>query len=128
MLEVENAAAVRESQGTPEVREAPPVRSPDEGSCEERSGEDSLVSGPRPPKEPVIIEDEVIDQIWDEYDADGSGDLDKEETRRFVAEVAGEEFDEEAFVRLFDEFDDDKSGTIEKGEMKQFISALLNSG
>jgi hypothetical protein len=31
----------------------------------------------------------VIEQIWDTYDADKSGDLDKEETWRFVKDTLG---------------------------------------
>lgn len=29
----------------------------------------------------------MIDQIWDTYDEDGSGTLDKEETKRFVMDT-----------------------------------------
>jgi hypothetical protein len=29
----------------------------------------------------------MIDGIWQEYDEDGSGDLDKEETRKFVDQI-----------------------------------------
>ena len=31
--------------------------------------------------------EDVIERIWDKYDADKSGDLDKEETRYFVNEI-----------------------------------------
>ena len=43
---------------------------------------------------------DAIDKIWDKYDVDKSGDLDKEETRNFVQEIlrkngSGQELDDE---------------------------------
>ncbi len=72
----------------------------------------------------------IVDQIWERYDDDGSGGLDKEETRAFVKDTFGElcndeEESEIAFDNLFDEFDADKSGAIEKNEMTDFIKRLL---
>ena len=31
----------------------------------------------------------VIDQLWDTYDIDGNGSLDKEETKKFVQDTIG---------------------------------------
>ena len=50
--------------------------------------------------------DGLIDQIWEQYDADGSGELDKEETRKFVSDTLGNlggggEFSDEAFDEVF---------------------------
>lgn len=72
----------------------------------------------------------VIDQIWDTYDVDESGSLDKEETRRFVQDTLGklgsdDEFSEEAFDQVFLTFDTDESGFVEKDEMVFFIMQLL---
>ena len=72
----------------------------------------------------------VIDQIWDTYDVDKSGALDKEETKRFVQDTlgnlgSGDEFSEEAFTEVFSTFDKDNSGTVEKDEMVVFIKQLL---
>merc|ERR1711908_187566 len=72
----------------------------------------------------------VIDQIWDTYDKDKSGALDKEETKKFVQDTlgnlgSGDEFSDEAFDEVFATFDKDGSGTVEKGEMVVFIKQLL---
>ena len=41
----------------------------------------------------------MINQIWDKYDKDNSGSLDKEETKQFVIDTMMEEgeFDDESF-------------------------------
>ena len=72
----------------------------------------------------------VIDQIWDTYDVDKSGALDKEETKKFVQDTlgnlgSGDEFSQEAFDEVFQTFDKDNSGTVEKAEMVVFIKQLL---
>ena len=72
----------------------------------------------------------VIDQIWDTYDADKSGALDKEETKKFVQDTLGgldsnDAFSDEAFDEVFATFDKDNSGTVEKDEMVGFIKQLL---
>ena len=72
----------------------------------------------------------VIDQIWDTYDVDKSGALDKEETKKFVQDTlgnlgSGDEFSQEAFDEVFATFDKDNSGTVEKSEMVIFIKQLL---
>ena len=70
-----------------------------------------------------------VDDIWAEYDQDGNGNLDKEETKRFVKKTlsemsGGEEFSDEDFEACFKEFDKDGSGTIEKDEMAVFIKKV----
>ena len=72
----------------------------------------------------------VIDQIWETYDVDKSGALDKEETQKFVQDTlgnlgSGDEFSTEAFDEVFSTFDKDGSGTVEKNEMVVFIKQLL---
>ena len=52
----------------------------------------------------------IVDEIWNLYDIDNSGTLDKDETRRFVQEYIPDmknewEFDEVAFGRLFIDVD-----------------------
>ena len=64
-----------------------------------------------------------------EVQADGSGALDKEETKRFVKNTLSEmgdggEFSEADFEACFREFDKDGSGTIEKEEMAIFIKKV----
>ena len=68
----------------------------------------------------------VINQYWHKYDEDGSGELDKDETKKFVQEAIGgmggaDEFTSEAFDAIFETFDKDGSGTIEKDEMIEFL-------
>ena len=72
-----------------------------------------------------------VDDIWQEYDKDNSGELDKEETKAFVkktlcdmADGDGGEFSEEDFDACFKEFDKDGNGTIEKDEMAIFIKKV----
>ena len=50
--------------------------------------------------------DGLIDQIWEQYDVDLSGALDKEETRKFVTDTLGNlgsggDFSDEAFDEVF---------------------------
>ena len=69
--------------------------------------------------------EEVVNEIWEKYDADGNGALDKEETRNFIGETLGMVNSDKGFNEVFEEvfatFDKDKSGTIEKNEMADLI-------
>jgi len=70
-----------------------------------------------------------VDDIWKEYDKDGSGALDKSETKKFVKNTLKEMddsavFSDEDFEQCFKEFDKDGSGTIEKEEMAIFIKKV----
>ena len=72
-----------------------------------------------------------VDDIWNQYDKDGNGHLDKEETRKFVQNTlvemsggSGDDFSDEDFEACFKEFDKDESGTIEKDEMAVFIKKV----
>ena len=71
-----------------------------------------------------------VDDIWAEYDKDGNGNLDKEETKAFVKKTLcdmsddGGEFSDDDFEACFKEFDKDGSGTIEKDEMAVFIKKV----
>ena len=69
-----------------------------------------------------------VDNIWAEYDKDGSGKLNKEETKAFVKfnlSCSGEEeFPDEEYEACFAEFDKNGSGTIEKDEMAAFIKKV----
>ena len=42
-----------------------------------------------------------VDEIWQVYDEDNSGSLDKEETRNFVKHTLGSQLEEEEFNALF---------------------------
>ena len=43
----------------------------------------------RPMSAEEIAIKELVDQMWDIYDVDNSGSLDKEETKRFVRDILG---------------------------------------
>ena len=73
-----------------------------------------------------------IDQLWEKYDDDNSGYLDKDETRVFIKEsIEGLAFEEmtedekdlsdQAFEACFDKIDTDQNGVIDKDEMMEFI-------
>ena len=68
----------------------------------------------------------AVNEIWGEYDADGSGQLDKSECKRFIASTlssAGQniEISDHDFEQCFTEYDADSSGQISKAEMSNFI-------
>ena len=74
-----------------------------------------------------VVIAKCVQEIWQEYDDDNSGSLDKEETRQFVKntlgdmDAGGKGMSDEEFEQCFIEFDEDGSGTIEKHEMIAFI-------
>ena len=68
-----------------------------------------------------------VDEIWETYDVDCSGELDKEETHRFVKHTLAGVIDEdqdEAIEHVFNEFDEDGSGLIDRKEMILFIKKV----
>ena len=75
-----------------------------------------------------VIE-KCVNDIWQEYDKDGNGYLDKEETKAFVKNTLSEmndnaSIEDQDFEDTFKEFDKDGSGTIEKDEMAAFIKKV----
>ena len=80
----------------------------------------------------------IVDEIWEDYDKDGSGFLDKAEVMQFLKDSAARlsegfggdqevEVDEESFEEAFTAFDKDGSGTMAKGEMVNFMNELYGS-
>ena len=60
---------------------------------------------------------EAVDSIWQKYDKDNSGQLDRDETMKLFKKTLNElgeteEFDEQYFEKAFEAFDKDGSGTI----------------
>ena len=63
-----------------------------------------------------------VDEIWEVFDADNSGQLDKKETQRFVRHTLGQlqgddledQFTNEEFEQCFKQFDVDGSGLIDR--------------
>ena len=74
---------------------------------------------------------QFIEDTWFKYDKDGNGELDKEETRKFMNEAiksinpSYKDSDEE-FEKVFNLCDADNSGYIDKEEMNLFIKTLLS--
>ena len=73
----------------------------------------------------------IVDDIWQKYDADNSGALDREETKAFMENTLKEmspdstdTINDEDFDVTFKEFDKDNSGSIERGEMAAFIKKV----
>ena len=76
-----------------------------------------------------IVIEKCVEDIWKEYDKDNSGELDKEETKKFVMNTLKEMSDEgtfsdDDFDACFKEFDKDGSGLIDKSEMAAFIKKV----
>ena len=72
----------------------------------------------------------IIDQIWNTYDVNQDGALDKEEIINFVHDTlgnlgAGDEFTDEAYDEVFAGFDKDKNGKVDKHEVDIFIKQML---
>lgn len=85
--------------------------------------------------EEISIEEVVqntIQEIWDNFDKDKSGFLDKNEAKQFVKSTLMEvgdngEFSETEFEKCFKEFDKDGNGKITKEEMKAFIMRVAGA-
>lgn len=70
--------------------------------------------------------EEAVEKIWNEFDKDKNGVLDKKELRPFVKLVCqglpdGTEFDESEFEKLFADLDENGDGVISKEEIKSFL-------
>lgn len=75
---------------------------------------------------------EIVDTIWEKYDADGNGYLDKEETWKLAQETLGllnpedtQEIQRQAFDSIYSQIDADGSGKIVKLEMAHFVKKIL---
>lgn len=72
---------------------------------------------------------EVVEVVWNTYDKDGSGSLDKKESFAFVSDAVGQlgggAINEEGFNEAFAAIDDDGSGCLTKGEMARFIQKMM---
>ena len=64
----------------------------------------------------------AVDDVWDQYDANDNGVLEKDECRRMITDILetfGKEdcFNEQIFSDAFDHLDDDGDGDIEKEQV-----------
>ena len=78
---------------------------------------------------------DCVDEIWEHYDEDGNGTLDKSECKAFIMSAIeemgvgpdNEVFNENDFEECFKKVDVDKNGTIDKEEMFKFIKIASGS-
>ena len=72
---------------------------------------------------------QIVEEMWKQFDMDGSGDLDKEETRDMLKHICAQnkkKFKEDAFESTYLLIDRDMSGKIDKTEMMIFVKSLLD--
>ena len=64
----------------------------------------------------------AVDRVWDTYDANDNGVLEKDEVRRMITDILEtfgqqERFDEDTFSNAFDVIDHDRDGDIEREQV-----------
>ena len=72
---------------------------------------------------------QTVEAVWSNYDTDGNGFLDRDETFNFVLDSLrsmGQEANltREAFEEAFAEYDADGTGKISKGEMAAYLKKV----
>ena len=71
-----------------------------------------------------------VDAVWDKYDADKNGTLEKAECLNFLRdtfkEVFGSEQTDEQLESTFNMVDTNKNGVIDKAEMMQHINGIVD--
>ena len=87
-----------------------------------------------PPKDMAAIEvmiEKTVEKMWEEYDTDGNGYLDKEEAMKLIkntmVEMSSEvkNAEDDTIEEAFNQFDADGNGRIAKNEMANFIRKLV---
>lgn len=73
--------------------------------------------------------DDILKEIWDKYDTDKNGTLNKSEARVFVKEYLlklgeGDRLPPGQFNAIFKDLDEDGNGKITPAEMKDFIEKI----
>lgn len=72
----------------------------------------------------------VIEALWDQFDSDQSGFLDKDEmlplAQQALREIGyTEEIDQETCDQFFSDIDKDGNGKVDKGELLKFIQKFI---
>ena len=98
--------------------------------CVEKHRQSGAVSTYNKAEVPEQQVDAYVEQIWNQFDINGDGYLDKLETKRFIQQTFGyfgytNRFSINTFNDVFVLIDKNKSGTIEKYEMAIFVKKLL---
>ena len=88
---------------------------------------------PNPPEDEKSLQAQrvkvALDQIWEKFDTDGSGQIEKTEMRAILLdlyEYMGVTTTEEALDAKFKELDVDNNGSISKLEMTTFVHQVFN--
>ena len=86
-------------------------------------------------EEEDLIINQVLEEVWNNFNDDGNEHLDKDEMEKFIYITLIENGDrnyktindlrrDEEFQTVFAQFDDDGSGTITKDELAEFIKKV----
>ena len=78
---------------------------------------------PSTPEGKTIME--TVNSMWEQYDVDKSGVLDKSEAKKFMEATLDKSVTDEEFNELFANLDTDNSGVVKKDEMCAYIAQLL---
>jgi len=82
-----------------------------------------------------LIDDEAVknmlDDIWETYDLEKNGSLNKEETKKLCQDTfgvteSGEEITDELFDEMFLSIDKNKNGKVEREELFTYMKYFLN--
>jgi Ca2+-binding EF-hand superfamily protein len=78
-----------------------------------------------------VLLDKTIEEIWKSHDKDGSGSLNRNESRKLIKRVLqdmqeGEKFTEDKFAATFSEIDKNKSGTLTRKEIRAFLKKIAS--
>lgn len=73
---------------------------------------------------------DAVEKIWDQFDKDKTGKLDRAETKNFLRTVLENipppnHFDESKFDETFTVMDKNQNGMVEKNEMVVFIKSIM---
>ena len=75
-----------------------------------------------------------INLLWDKFDIDKNGALDKQECSKFIdtlknhmVPLRAQNYQKDEFEQMFKKYDDDKNGFLEKCELANFIKQAFKS-
>ena len=74
--------------------------------------------------------DKMLNEVWDTYDVDKTGQLNKDKTKSLCQEFMvvneeGEDITNENFDKIFSNIDKNNDGKVEKNDLFDYIKAFL---